>query len=373
MARKFRYRFLSATAALAIASTLSACSDDSGGGFPPLPTAAPTTAVDADAIASAFSISPLPDGMNVTAAITGTVEPQFSSDSFGGTKPTLILVPDDWDGIKDHRWIEVQSIDGSGNEGGFHQELPSYSDFDSPEGLFEVDGHPGIRMPSLEKPGDSGPSAAFVAINTSAKVVQGLEGADQRGVLVTGVPDDLELFKTIAESVTVDQWRTPSVAEVPKGWGILGALNASQAMGPNEGPSPALPIGRRAMQLSKAGGAVVTVTAFGGDATTAQLKAIESLWSPHDKSQFLPTEQFEIDGTDAYHSPCCKVRNRQTTDTEATAWFTIDGSPFEARGPISLLGTPELVKKFAATITPIPDDEWFETDLPSLTAPEYED
>lgn len=352
-------------AAFAAVAALPACgneSDDAGGGFPPLPTAAPTTAVDPGAVASAFSISPLPDGTKVTAAFTGTLEPQFSSDSFGGTKPTLVLVPADWDAIEDHRWIEIQSIDGSGNEGGFHQELPAYSDFNSPEGLFELDGHPAIRLSSLEKPGRNGPSAAFVAINTSASEAEGLEGGDQRGILVTGVPDDLKLFETIARATSVDKWRTPILDDVPKGWRTLGTLNASQAVGPNEGPGPALPIGRRAMQLSKAGSDDTIITAFGGDDGTAQLKAIEASWSPYDKSQFLPTEQFEIDGADAYLLLCCKVRNAQPTDVEATAWFSIDGTPFEVRGPVDLLGTPDLVTKFASTIKLIPDDQW--TDAP---------
>lgn len=186
--------------------------------------------------AAPFKVSPVPDGLTVSAVVDGDAEPRFSDDSFGGTKPLMVIVPDDWTGLDDHRWIVIMSIDGSGNEGGFYQELPAYTRSNENEGRLVIDGHPAVKWPSQGIEGEpKRRTAAFVAINTSTGESGDLQGGTQRGLLITGTVEDLDLLETVAQAAGDDAGRTPTLRKAPNGWQVLGTLSASQASNTDEG------------------------------------------------------------------------------------------------------------------------------------------
>jgi hypothetical protein len=307
--------------------------------------------------ARTFAVSPVPTGLTVTAVVDGTSAPLFSDDSFGGVHPMLVLVPDDWRGLDDHRWIEVTSIDGSGNEGGFYQELPAYMSIEAGrDGRIEVGGHPAIRWKSERRPETRNRTAGFVAVNTSVGAGGDLNGGDRRGIRVTGPDEDLDLFEAIAASTGTTADRTPTLRAVPDGWRILGTLSTSQALDPDENLISDLPAGRRGVELTGSGSEPVDVHAFPGDATITLLKAIEATWNPYDVDSYRPTRQFEVGGSPAFLVTCCDPPG--VPGATATAWFAIDGAPFQVTGPGSRLGTPPLVKAFAAAVHPTTEDEW---------------
>lgn len=315
--------------------------------------------------AAPFKVSPVPDGLTVSAVVDGDAEPRFSDDSFGGTKPSMVIVPDDWTGLDDHRWIVIMSIDGSGNEGGFYQELPAYTRSNENEGRLVIDGHPAVKWPSQGIEGEpKRRTAAFVAINTSTGESGDLQGGTQRGLLITGTVEDLDLLETVAQAAGDDAGRTPTLRKAPNGWQVLGTLSASQASNTDEGAIEYQPEGRNVVLLGDPAGREVWVTAFEGNATTPILKAIETMWHPYDLGTFGDTHEFSIDGADAALIACCDGDGPAAI---ATAWFSLDGSPFSVHGPASLVGTPDLASRFASSIVLTTANEWAATKRPPRT------
>ncbi len=323
-----------------------------------------------------FELSPLPQGFAVTDASVGQGEPEFSSDSFGGVHPTVYLVPTDWSGVDDHRWIEVSSIDGSGNQGGIYQELPTYPNPDDQRGHFEIDGHPAIKIGietdpnDLDEGGNATSTAAYVAVNTSVNSdsPEALDGGTRQGILVTGPVDDLSLMERLAAAAVVDEGRNPHLNEVPEGWKILGRLNGAQAEGPTEF-GPESPVGRRALNLVTTDQLTLQlhVLAIAGDPSIAVLKALEAMWSPYDNTDFAPVEPAQVNGTDAFINPCCRDR-AAVAHAPAVAWFTVEDVVFQVRGPEALIGAPNTLQTFADAVGLTDESVWAEL-APAATAP----
>jgi hypothetical protein len=71
------------------------------------------------------------------------------------------------------------------------------------------------------------------------------------------------------------------------------------------------------------------------------------MWHPYDLGTFGDTHEFSIYGADAALIACCDGDGPAAI---ATAWFSLDGSPFSVHGPASLVGTPDLASRFASSI-----------------------
>lgn len=325
----------------------------------PTRTGPPSTSARTPAgAASGFTLTSLPDGYSLVALADGTAAPIYSDDSFGGIHPMLVLVPDDWGGLDDHRWIEVTSIDGSGNEGGIYQELPDYSNSRADLERFELRGHPAIRLPSADLP-DEVPAhdrrrvAGFVAVNTSATVRQGIDGADRRGVLVTGPDEDLDLFAAVAGRTRTTADRTPFVDDPPDGWQVLGTLDSTQAITNLDVWIDQPAAGRRGAMLGGPTDRAITVQALAGNERVPLLKAIERSWQPYDSEWFGAVSQFARDGVTGFALDCCRDAP-PGTPKEWTVWFERDGAPFLATGVLDR----DVGIALAAGVQPITDAQW---------------
>lgn len=367
--RRTRVALLGVLAFFAV--TLTGCGDDTVTAADPTTTTAAPGRSDPSTPAAAFAINPSLPGWTVATATDGSVEPVFSDDSFGGVRPMAVLVPDDWSGIDDHRWVEVMSIDGSGDQGGFLQELPAYLELGASDGNDVINGHAAIAM-SVGTPRPNGErTAAFVAVATDAGPRDSLLSGNERGILVTGPEEDLQLFKEVAAATTVDDERTPKVDPVPAGFRVLGALTAAQALTSNDRLASFVPEGRRVIELRPAAaenaGTVrdnIVLTALPGDGNATLLKLIEAAWHSDDVDRFEAVQTFAVRGADANLVTCCDPPDG-VPGLEASAWLTIDDRPFALYGPGSALGTPELVTALASHITIVDDSQWTASTTPT--------
>ncbi len=196
------------TAMLAVAVLGGACAGTRG---------VPEVAPAGSGPAVGFVVEP-PDGLAVVSAVDGEMEPLWSSDTFGGVHPTVLLVPENWKGVSDRRWIAIDSYDGSGNQGGARQELPTYLT-PGAEKKERIGGHPAVWS--------SKPGSVFVAVDASTTAT-GTFGDGPNGFAVHGPAADLGALRAVAEGVRRAPRHAPVVVDPPDGWVVLASLIGEQ-------------------------------------------------------------------------------------------------------------------------------------------------
>ena len=228
-----------------------------------------------------FALATTPDGYVVRDALDGGAEPLWSSDSLGGVHPTVILVPGDWRGTEDARWVVIESYDGSDNEGGARQELPTYLNIGAERHL-TIGGHPAVMANQAQQfPGsDQAMTHAYVAVDTNASA-RGTFGSGATGFVVSGPgATTAAALMPIASAVTTAMPHKPVVITPPERWRVLASLDAEQ-VDPFLGDIRLVPRARRVLVLAPPSGKAddeVTLTALRGSDETAQALAIAVGW-----------------------------------------------------------------------------------------------
>lgn len=244
------------------------CADDSARSAPESIRGGTITAVDpVDGAPLRFTVEDLPEGWEISNVEDGYAEPTWSSDSFGGTHPSVVLVPEDWRGIDDARWVIIESYDGSDNQGGVTQELPGYPEEPQPNGSIR-------GQAAIWNDATTHESATFVAVDTSG-ADKSRFGSGPTGYIVRGAAfhsaEDLKLF---ASAVTEAPVHEPVTIDAPAGWTILASLSGSQTARDRwdalEGTRQVEVV---ATTSGEPGG--LTLTTFLGDANTATAIAIQ--------------------------------------------------------------------------------------------------
>ena len=315
-------RALAAAAALLVVVGMAACSGSKGQTEPAAPVDPPAEFV-VDGLAGA-TVVPMP---------ASNRPPAFSQDCCGGAHPAVLMVPDDWAGMEDRRWVWVTAVDGSQNEGGIYQNLPQY-----PERLraepFELHGHPAIAL------GPKGDERPFVAVNTSVSMERANQAerrgedsfdlGDKRGLLITGPSASLDELRAIAEQAREAEPHWPIVEDPPNGWRVMATLTAAQAMDDTSDP---LPVGVRGAQVeidappgADSNPLTVRVYSIEGDAAVAEALTIKGLWSQYDPDRVRTPEPFSTGEATGW----CTTSTSDDGFGLAECWFTVKGRPFFA-------------------------------------------
>ena len=299
-----------------------------------------------------FTFDPLPAGYEIRSASEGQEEPEWSSDSVGGVHPKVLLVPDDWAGVEDQRWVIVESYDSTDNQSGIDQELPEYQHLENRSEL-SVNGNAAVvaeSRPFVNEMDEDG-NLAFIAVDTSAP--EGSEfGVGGYGYIVSGsVAATVEELMPFTNAVREAPQHLPVVIDPPDGWRVLASLTGEQVVGSQYVPSSGT--GARGKRLiTLAGPAMsqqnwISVASLPGNAQTAQALAIaasSSLWSAQ------PTEL-----TEQTQGSLSWVSSR---DPYRAIYATVSGSPFLVHGPERLTQDDQSLAELLRSLKVVDDPTW---------------